>query len=392
MRSLLVALLLLSAQRSSAFSTLSTVPTMAVNMEPKVVICGAGVIGANIAYQLSLRGVAQSVTVVDRVGVAPAASGKAGGFLALDWNDGAAVGPLSRKSFEMHAQLAKDLELDSYRRLTCSAVAVDGGGKPLPKKLANVEWVDLGAQGTKEMGDESTIAQVHPKQLTTALMDAAQKKGCTLKIGRVDGVRVEGEGADQKATGVSVDGEMIDADAVVIAMGPWTYEAMQWLPLPPMYGQKYHSLLYNNARTLTQAVFFQGLGDPEVYPRPDNEVYVTGYPDSPITVKETPGEEEVREEVCERLMKAMKMVSSELGDATVKTRQSCHLPVTPDGVPIIGKVPGVAGAYVASGHSCWGILNSPATGLAMAELILDGEAKCVDLGVFDPARFGLRAR
>ncbi len=85
------------------------------------------VIGANIAYQLSLRGVAKSVTIVDRVGVAPAASGKAGGFLALDWNDGSAVEQLSRKSFQLHKQLAKDLKLDSYRTLTCSAVAVSGG-------------------------------------------------------------------------------------------------------------------------------------------------------------------------------------------------------------------------------------------------------------------------
>ena len=33
-----------------------------------------------------------------------------------------------------------------------------------------------------------------------------------------------------------------------------------------------------NKRELTQAVFFQGLGDPEVYPRPKGEVYVTGFP------------------------------------------------------------------------------------------------------------------
>lgn len=61
--------------------------------------------------------------------------------------------------------------------------------------------------------------------------------------------------------------------------------------------------------------------------------------------------------------------------------------VTADGVPIIGKIPSVSGAYVASGHSCWGILNSPATGLAMAELLLDGEAQCIDISAFDPARF-----
>jgi hypothetical protein len=38
--------------------------------------------------------------------------------------------------------------------------------------------------------------------------------------------------------------------------------------------------------------------------------------------------------------------------------------VTLDGVPAIGALPGVAGAYVATGHSCWGILNAPATVLS----------------------------
>ena len=35
---------------------------------------------------------------------------------------------------------------------------------------------------------------------------------------------------------------------------------------------------------ILQAVFFQGLGDPEVYPRPDGDVYVTGFPDPPAEV------------------------------------------------------------------------------------------------------------
>ncbi len=49
----------------------------------RVVICGGGVIGACTAYFLSRRGI--DVTVVERTEVAAAASGKAGGFLALDW-------------------------------------------------------------------------------------------------------------------------------------------------------------------------------------------------------------------------------------------------------------------------------------------------------------------
>src|SRR5215471_5061027 len=55
-------------------------------MSMRVLICGGGVIGASIAYFLSHRGV--EVTVIERTGLACAASGKSGGFLAFDWCDG----------------------------------------------------------------------------------------------------------------------------------------------------------------------------------------------------------------------------------------------------------------------------------------------------------------
>jgi glycine/D-amino acid oxidase-like deaminating enzyme len=58
----------------------------------RVVICSGGVIGACLAWFLSRR----RVVVVERRGVAGAASGKAGGFLALDWCDGSPLGPLTR--------------------------------------------------------------------------------------------------------------------------------------------------------------------------------------------------------------------------------------------------------------------------------------------------------
>ena len=51
--------------------------------------------------------------------------------------------------------------------------------------------------------------------------------------------------------------------------------------------------------------------------------------------------------------------------------------VTEDGAPIMGKVPNTKNVYVATGHSCWGILNAPASGAAMAELIADGKVTVV---------------
>src|SRR4029453_3499995 len=58
-----------------------------------VIVCGAGVVGASVAYFLTRRGIA--VTVLERTAVACAASGKSGGFLALDWCDGTPVEPLA---------------------------------------------------------------------------------------------------------------------------------------------------------------------------------------------------------------------------------------------------------------------------------------------------------
>jgi glycine/D-amino acid oxidase-like deaminating enzyme len=75
-----------------------------------------------------------------------------------------------------------------------------------------------------------------------------------------------------------------------------------------------------------------------------------------------------------------------LASAKVLARQACYRPITRDGLPLIGRVPGVEGAYVATGHSVWGILNAPATGEAMAELIVDGVAHTLDLSPFNPGR------
>src|SRR5262249_54322191 len=100
----------------------------------RVVVCGAGVMGASVASFLARRGA--TVTVTERTGVACAASGKSGGFLALDWCDGTPLGPLARASFALHAKLARELETDyGYRRMDTFMVAarergaVSGGGR-----------------------------------------------------------------------------------------------------------------------------------------------------------------------------------------------------------------------------------------------------------------------
>lgn len=126
--------------------------------------------------------------------------------------------------------------------------------------------------------------------------------------------------------------------------------------------------------------------DPEVYPRPDGEVYISGEAQS-LTIPEDPDDVNVDPALCQNLYHATSSISSTLQSSEIKIRQSCFLPLSPDGVPIIGKVPQTQNVFVATGHSCWGILNAPATGLIMSEMILDGKCVSLDATEFDPLRF-----
>ena len=60
------------------------------------------------------------------------------------------------------------------------------------------------------------------------------------------------------------------------------------------------------------------------------------------------------------------------------TRSACYRPLTVDGIPLIGPVPDAPGAFLATGHASWGILNAPATGRMVSEMILDGGSRAWD--------------
>ena len=64
-------------------------------------------------------------------------------------------------------------------------------------------------------------------------------------------------------------------------------------------------------------------------------------------------------------------------------------PVTPDGLPIIGRVPGYDNLYIATGHAILGVTLAPATALAIAECVCSGTTRS-GLKPFDPGRFGPR--
>jgi len=358
-----------------------------------VLICGGGVIGTSIAYFLARRGVRS--TVIERTGVACAASGKSGGFLALDWCDRSPLEALARRSFALHGQLAEEIGGDwGYRRMTTYAGFAGARAARRSAGAFHLDWVADDVTLAQRLGGTQTTAQVHPGLFTQAMMAAALPHAA-LRVGRAAGLVRDGA----KVTGVEVDGATVTGDAVVIAMGPWSILAAAWLPMPAVFGLKGHSLVFDTGTQVPPDALFldyreatRAVHAPEVFPRTDGTTYVCGISsESPVPLD--PAAVAPDEGAIERLAEMCAQLSPVLARSPILARQACFRPVTRDGLPLIGCVPGLANAYIATGHSGWGILNAPATGEAMAELILDGAARAVELDAFDPARLPpVRAR
>src|SRR5215469_6104133 len=107
----------------------------------RIIICGGGAIGAAIAWYASRRG-AQAI-VIERHEVGGAASGKSGGFLALDWCADTPLDRLARRSFALHAELAAELGNPwGYRRLTTyGGYAIAGEGVARGRGAGRRPWL-----------------------------------------------------------------------------------------------------------------------------------------------------------------------------------------------------------------------------------------------------------
>ena len=143
-----------------------------------------------------------------------------------------------------------------------------------------------------------------------------------------------------------VEGELIEGDAVVIAMGPWSALAAEWVPLPKVYGLKGHSVILRNPGPISpHALFVEcetadgSVDTPEVFPRPDGTIYVCGLSsEAPLPVD--PAEVTSDAAAQARLKAMIRTFAPALADAEIIAAQACYRPVTRDGLPLLGCLPG----------------------------------------------------
>lgn len=387
-------------------------PAISTNGAPSrhIAVVGGGIIGSSTLYYLARNLPAHvRVTLIEEgKAVAPAASGKSGGFLAEDWH-GADTADLASLSFRLHRELAeKDGGRDKwgYRNVETLSITFDDG-KTRSKAPRDLDWV-AGQHVTScsNMGGGGTTAQATPLPLVEHLVSEAKRIGgssvevlCSTRAERVD-VDEQGRCAGLVVTDKSSSTERtLDATDVVVAAGPWTGKLLKTLVptaaqsnLPRwarsamrIDGSRAHSIVVQAPQPTTAHCLFTDMhygkqaGAPEVYCRGDGTVYACGGSDSvplPASADDVGYDAAQTQCLIDQVAHLSPSHLTTKAGATIAREQACYLPIAPRG-PVVARDP-ASRLAVAAGHSCWGITLGLGTGLVMREMLL-GEPLSADI-------------
>ena len=367
------------------------------------VIVGGGVVGCATAYFLARNGMRP--VLFEREAVGSCASGFAAGLLN-PLNGHGIPGPLealAQESFRLHARLADQLGEETgidpqVRTLSCIWTAFNEEEAQELQQLFQLaqrldgfraEWLDgrevrqleprVSQRVTKAMYVEGT-RQVASYEYTLALAQAAEKHGAIIRQGTVEGL-IRTNGA---VSGVALQGEQIACDKLVLAMGPWTGQAERWLGIPvPVSPLKGQILRLELAGPRLEYAFYRS-GGGYISPKPDGLIW-TGTTEERVGFDDRP-----TLEARKAIMKGALEVLPALSDARLALQTACLRPLSEDGMPIIGEVPGWDGVYIATGAGRKGILLGPAMALAVADLVTAGRTE-LPIQAFSPARFSASA-
>lgn len=204
------------------------------------------------------------ITILEAKGVASAASGKGGGFMARSWGDGSPTQVLHELAFDMYEELATILPCESYRKLPVLSVSPGGGGRQESFQSSDPlvpNWLDGNIARISPMGYGDDTAQITPKEFVDQMLVHAPE--IDVVLGTCTGVETTSSGDDedvengQQITGVTYtteDGtkETLPADVVVVSAGPWSCQAEDWFPTAnlklPMEGIKSTSIVWNKPK------------------------------------------------------------------------------------------------------------------------------------------------
>jgi glycine/D-amino acid oxidase-like deaminating enzyme len=353
----------------------------------EVVIIGGGCMGASVAYHLTRRGISDIVLVERERLLATGSTGRNAGGVRHQFSNEANI-RLSIESIGLLEHFADevgqpiDFHQDGYLFLLSSQNSVETFERnvALQRRLGiDVEWLDAPAAERRAPGLDATgvlgatfcardgIAD--PNGVTMGFAKAAQSRGAAIERDtEATAIRVE----QGRIAGVDTTRGSIDTRIVVNAAGPWARAIGRLVsgggvhvPVDPVRRHIFIAAFEQPAAVPTSHImvidfdttfYFHregagvlfGMGDPREKPSFDTTVQWDFLPEViDVAVKRLPA----------------------LAAASISHAWAGLYEMSPDGNPIIGPVPAVAGLFAINGFSGHGFQHSPAAGRILADLI-----------------------
>jgi glycine/D-amino acid oxidase-like deaminating enzyme len=355
-----------------------------------VLVIGGGVVGVSAALMCARRGLA--VTLCERGTLAAGASGR---------NFGLVTGPhpaplreLARRSLQVYAEVHHA----SGRAFWFDRVSV--GSLAVAERAADLDGLEgelLDAAALREA--EPLLAhdlagarllpcqRVDPGGAVAALADEARAHGAEILLGcPARGLLRSGAGA---VRGALTDAGAIAAETTVVAAGHWSWALVRGLGLDlPIRGVRGWIALTRPApfrlgHVIEDAGWSRGAEPFRIEhlasgagPAADVHVGLAQDADGRVllgaSLQASRGDREEGEEILQRIAARALRVLPPLAGLEIQETRSCVRPLTPDGLPFHGPVPGADGLVLACGHNAQGVTWGPGAGAALADGIVDG--------------------
>lgn len=367
-----------------------------------VVVIGGGIIGCSIAYHLLARAGRLRVVLLEREAeLGTGATARATGGIRHQFSSATLI-RLTRLSFPTFLRFEEEFgrsadfvphgylfvtaepdRLEGYRR----AVALQQSLGVRSRILAPEEMRDLLPQlATADLLGGSFCpddGSADPHGALQGFVTRARALGLEV-LTRAEVVAIDREG--ERVAGVRTATERYAAPVVINAAGPFADRVAR------LAGVEIPSRPYRR-----QVLVVEPPPElPEVFPLivdGDSGFYVHRQGRSALVMGGTdkdsrPGTEiAVDWEAFEPVLSAAAQRVPSLAEAKVMRAYAGLRDLTPDYHGILGQIPEVSGFYVACGFSGHGFMHAPAIGRLMAELIVDGRARSLDLAPLSPERF-----
>lgn len=343
-----------------------------------VIIVGAGIIGLTLARELRKR--SASVLVIDRGMPGREASRAAAGMLAATPGEmPAALLPFASASLNLYPEFVHELQdetgMDVDFRRDGTLLLFDP--PPPALNILTAEEISALAPNISPRGRLAAYlseASVDPRALISAALQACKHRGVDTSFG--DAVNSVDVAEDGRIAGVSTAKTRFAAAIVVNCAGAWSGQiGPRPLPTRPVKGQMLSVAM--PTRNLVRHV----IRTPDVYlvPRSDGRLLIGA------TLEEAGFDKHVDADTIQGLHRAALSLVPSLAQARILEDWAGLRPGTPDALPILGPTD-VPGYFIATGHFRDGILLTPVTARAIAQVLSDDKCS-YDLRPFSPARF-----